>query len=87
MKQVAMELDGDFEDRLTFTFIGEPGMRDVGAYEDELEVVDLFHAATNDATDAFGVFDKVELIFLMVMHGEIEFRFITGINRKTIGLC
>ena len=80
-----MELYGDLK-KNGFTFMGEPGVWNVGTDKNQLPVLYLFHAVPDDAFDAFGVFDKVQLIFLVVMYGKIEFCLVPGEHREAIGL-
>lgn len=84
MKEVSMELDGYLE-YFAFAFVGEPGVRDVGADEDEFQVIDLFYAVSEDTFDPAGVFDEVEFVLFMIMHGEVKLCFISGKHREAIG--
>jgi hypothetical protein len=67
MKEVPMELDGDLEDLSALTFVGKPGMWNIGAYKHKFQVIDLLHTVTYYTLDPFGVFDKVQFIFFMEM--------------------
>ena len=84
MKQIAVELYRDLEE-LGLAFMGKPGMGNIGPYQDQLPVVDLFHAIPNDPLDAFGVLDEIQLIFLMIMYGKIERSFMAGEHGEAIG--
>jgi hypothetical protein len=87
VKEVAVKLNRDLEDALAFALVGKPGMRDVGTHEHQLQAVDLFHAAADDAADALGVFDKIQLVLLVIMHREIELGLIPGVQGEAIGFC
>lgn len=86
MKEVFVELDGYLEDLFAFAFMGEPGMGNVRADEHQFQIVDLFHAVSNDAFDAAGIFDKIQFIFLMIVHRKVKLCFIPGKQRETIRL-
>ena len=62
-------------------------MGNIGAYQHQFKIVDLFDAAAYHPPDATGIFDKVQLIFLVVMHREIKLGFKPGIDGKAIGFC
>ena len=81
-----VKLNGDFVDLTAFAFVRKPRVRNVWPYQYQLQVADLFHTVSNDPTYALAVFYKIQFIFFMIMHWEIEFRFIPGINGKAIGL-
>jgi len=85
VKEVAVELYGYLE-KIGFTFMGEPGMRNIGPDKDQFPVFYLFHTVSDDAFDAFGVFDKIQFIFLMIMYGEVKLCLMPGKHRETIGL-
>lgn len=84
MKEVFVELDRYFEDLFAFAFMGEPGVGDVGADEHQFQVVDLFHAVSDDAFDTAGVLDEIQLVLFMIMYGEVKLCFISGKHREAI---
>ena len=85
MEQVAVELYGYLK-KIGFTFMGKPGVGDVRPDKYQLPVLDLLHAVSDNAFDAPGVFDKIQLIFLVIMYGEVEFCLMPGKYREAIGL-
>lgn len=86
MKEVLVELDRYLEDLFAFAFMREPGMGNVRADQHEFQVIDLFDAVSDDAFDAAGIFDEIQLVFLMVVHREVKLCFIPGKHRETIRL-
>lgn len=87
MKQVAVELDRELVDLFAFAFMGKPGVRNIGPHQYQLQVIDLLHAAADDTTDTRRIFDEIQLVFLMVMYREIEFRLVPGIQGEAISFC
>jgi hypothetical protein len=54
-------------------------MGNIRTYQHQLKIVDLFDAAADHTPDAAGIFDKVQLIFFVIMHREIKLGFEPGI--------
>jgi hypothetical protein len=86
MEQVPVELDGNFL-KTGVAFMGEPGMWDIGAYQHEFIMVNFFHTIPHHSFYTLSVFNEIQLVFLMVMNGEIEFCLVSGENREAISLC
>jgi hypothetical protein len=61
-------------------------MGNIRTYQHQLKVVDLFDASADHTPDATGIFDKVQLIFFMIVHREIKLGFKPRIDGKAIGL-
>ena len=86
VKKVFVKLYRYLVDLFTFAFVCKPGMGYVRADQHQFKVLDLFHAVAHDPFDAPGVLDKIQFVFLMVMHREVKFCFIPGKHRETIRL-
>lgn len=85
MEQIAVELYGYLK-KFGLAFMGEPGVGDIGPDKDQLQVFNFFHAVPDDAFDPFGIFDKIQLVFLMVVYGKVERCLMSGEHREAIGL-
>jgi hypothetical protein len=64
--------------------VGKPAMLEVGAYQYQLYIVDLFYMIADHAFCPFGIPDKIQLKFFMVVKREIKFFLHTREDRKTI---
>jgi hypothetical protein len=62
-------------------------MLQVTAYQHQFQVVDIFYMVTHHAPGAFGILNKIQLKFFMVVQGKIKSRFYTGKNGKAVALC
>jgi hypothetical protein len=66
--------------------VGKPGMLQVTAYKHQFQLINIFNMIANDPPGVFGVLNKIQLKFFMVMKRKIELRFDPGKDGKTIAL-
>jgi hypothetical protein len=67
-----MKLDGNLFDFLAITFMGKPGMTEVGTNKGEFQFINLFHMIPNHPLGTLCILDEIEFERLMLMEGEIK---------------
>jgi hypothetical protein len=83
-EQVFVPLDRDLADLFAFALMGKPGVIEIGADEDQLHIIYAIDVIADNATSAFGIDDKIEFEFFMIMQGETEFFFDAGEDGEAV---
>src|SRR5215831_13457074 len=60
IKQVLMELNGNFPDLFAFAVMGKPGMLQVRAYQYEFQLINFFNMVAYDAFGAPAVLYEIQ---------------------------
>ena len=86
VEQIFVKLYGYFMYFFAFAFMGKPCMHQVRAYQHQFHVVNFLHMVAHHTLGTFGITDKVQFIFLVVVKRKIEIAFVPGKKRETIRL-
>jgi hypothetical protein len=81
-----VKLNGDFSDLFAFAVMGEPGMLQVASNQYQFRFFNVFNMIANYPSGVFGVLNKVELKFFVIMKRKIELGLHSGEERKAVTL-